>query len=191
MTEIRGRRQPHDGASNQGEDANETEEEEARLAREQRRRRERAAAHARRPPPPGRGDGGRGADHDRGRGLGLEESGIEEEVEQPHHGDRCHQGNHGRNQLNEERFGKLKFNMPKFDGGSDPEAYLTWELKEHKIFHVHNYSEQKKMAMTALEFDGYALIWLEQMLNDREAAGQGEVRSWAEMKREMRARFVP
>jgi hypothetical protein len=52
-----------------------------------------------------------------------------------------YQGNHGRNQLNKERFGKLKFNMPKFDGGSDPETYLTWELKVDKIFHVHNYSE--------------------------------------------------
>ena len=29
------------------------------------------------------------------------------------------------------------------------------------------------------------------MLHDREEAGQGEVRSWAEMKREMRTRFVP
>ena len=88
--------------------------------------------------------------------------------EQPRNDGHRHRGNHGRNQLNEERFGKLKFNMPKFDGGSDLEAYLTWELKEHKIFHVHNYSEQKKMAMAALEFDGYALIWWEQMLNDRE-----------------------
>jgi polyribonucleotide nucleotidyltransferase len=47
------------------------------------------------------------------------------------------------------------------------------------------------MAMAALEFDDYALIWWEQMLNDREEAGQGTVRTWAEMKREMRARFVP
>jgi hypothetical protein len=29
------------------------------------------------------------------------------------------------------------------------------------------------------------------MLNDREKARQVVVRSWAEMKREMRARFVP
>jgi len=48
-----------------------------------------------------------------------------------------------------------------------------------KIFHVHNYSERKKVAMVALEFDGYALIWWEQMLNEREEAGQGDVRSWA------------
>jgi hypothetical protein len=81
--------------------------------------------------------------------------------------------------------------MPKFDGGSDPEPYLTWELKVDKIIHLHNYSKEKKMAMTALEFDDCALIWWEQLLSDREDVGQGDVRSWAEMKREMRARFVP
>ncbi|XP_062188886.1 uncharacterized protein LOC133892188 [Phragmites australis] len=190
---------PRDNAngSHHEDEVDETEEEAAaRRAREQRRRRERAAANARRPPLPGRGNGGRGASRDHERGLGLEESGSEEEedneVDQPHHDDRRrHRGNRGRNQPNEERFGKLKFTMPKFDGGSDPEAYLTWELKVDKIFRLHNYSEQKKMAMAALEFDGYALIWWEQMLNDREEAGQGDVRSWAEMKREMRARFVP
>jgi Reverse transcriptase (RNA-dependent DNA polymerase)/RNase H-like domain found in reverse transcriptase/Retrotransposon gag protein/Integrase zinc binding domain/Integrase core domain/Zinc knuckle len=190
---------PRDNAngSHHEDEVDETEEEAAaRRAREQRRRRERAAANARRPPLPGRGNGGRGAGRDHERGLGLEESGSEEEedneVDQPHHDDRRrHRGNRGRNQPNEERFGKLKFTMSKFDGGSDPEAYLTWELKVDKIFRLHNYSEQKKMAMAALEFDGYALIWWEQMLNDREEAGQGDVRSWAEMKREMRARFVP
>ena len=81
--------------------------------------------------------------------------------------------------------------MPKFEGGSDPETYLTWELKVAKIFYVHNYSKRKKVAMAALEFDGYALIWWEQMLNEREEADQGDVRSWAEMKRELKARFVP
>jgi hypothetical protein len=74
---------------------------------------------------------------------------------------------------------------------SDPKAYLTWELKVDKIFRMHNYSEEKNMAMAALEFDNYALIWLEQLLSDREDVGQGGGRPWAEMKREMRARFVP
>jgi len=60
-----------------------------------------------------------------------------------------------------------------------------------KIFCVHNYSEQKKVAMATLEFDGYALICWEQMVNEREEAGHGTIHSWAKMKRELRARFVP
>jgi hypothetical protein len=99
-------------------------------------------------------------------------------------------GRYAHNHPNEERFGKLKFIIPKFDGGSDPEDYLTWELNVDKIFHMHNYSKEKKMAMAALEFDDYALILWEQLLSDRENADQGDVRSWAEMKREMRGRFV-
>jgi len=81
--------------------------------------------------------------------------------------------------------------MPKFEGTSDPDAYLTWELKVEKIFHVHNYLEEKKVHMAALDFDGYALIWWEQIQNQREENGEFPVATWAEMKREMRAHFVP
>jgi polyribonucleotide nucleotidyltransferase len=81
--------------------------------------------------------------------------------------------------------------MPKFEGTSDPDAYLTWELNVDKIFRVHNYSEEKKVHIAALDFDGYALIWWEQIQNQREKNDELPVTTWAEMKREMRARFVP
>ena len=81
--------------------------------------------------------------------------------------------------------------MPKFEGGSDPEAYFTWELKVDKIFHLHNYTEGKKLAMASLEFDGYALIWWEQLLRDHEEDGEPPITTWEEMKHEMRIHFVP
>ncbi|XP_066373518.1 uncharacterized protein [Miscanthus floridulus] len=81
--------------------------------------------------------------------------------------------------------------MPKFDGGSDPEAYFTWELKVDKIFRLHNYSEDNKLAMASLEFDGYSLIWWEQLLRDREEDGENPITTWDEMKQEMRIHFVP
>ena len=56
---------------------------------------------------------------------------------------------------------------------------------------MHNYSEAKKLAMAALEFDGYALIWWEQVQNQREEYGEPPIATWAAMKQEMRARFVP
>jgi hypothetical protein len=57
-------------------------------------------------------------------------------------------------------------------------------LKVDKTFRMHTYFEEKKMAMTSLEFDDYALIWWEQLLSDRENVDQGDVRSWAKIKRE-------
>ncbi|XP_035816895.1 uncharacterized protein, partial [Zea mays] len=51
--------------------------------------------------------------------------------------------------------------------------------------------EEKKLAMASLEFEGYALIWWEQLLRDREEDGEDPIITWQEMKREMRIRFVP
>ena len=45
--------------------------------------------------------------------------------------------------------------------------------------------------MASLEFEGYALIWWEQLLHDREEYGEDPIITWQEMKREMRIRFVP
>lgn len=47
---------------------------------------------------------------------------------------------------------------------NDPEEYLSWALKVDKIFRLHNYEEEKKIAMASLEFQHYVLIWWEQVL---------------------------
>ena len=124
----------------------------------------------------GRGGGiggdafGRGRGH--GRGNGATDETIDLDTFMLHRNDnfQCHR-NVINNQPIEEKFGKLKFSMPKFEGTSDPDAYLTWELKVEKIFRVHNYSEKKKVHTAALDFDGYALIWWEQIQNQREENG--------------------
>ena len=59
-----------------------------------------------------------------------------------------------------------------------------------KIFRLHNYTKEKKLATASLEFDGYALIWWEQLLRDREEDGEPPITTWEEMKHEMRIRFV-
>ena len=140
MAEIRGHRQPQDGASNLGEDGEESAGAAARRRREH-------------------GWRNRGATYGRGRGQGRRHNDSDEsEMDDDNHlqnpfGCRPHRRG---NQV--ERLGKLKFTMPKFERGFDPEAYFTWELKVDKIFCLHNYTEEKKLAMTSLEFDGYALI---------------------------------
>ncbi|KAK1608433.1 hypothetical protein QYE76_032106 [Lolium multiflorum] len=65
----------------------------------------------------------------------------------------------------ENMYGKLKFNMPKFKGEDDAEAYLSWALKVDKIFRIHNYSGAKKVAMASLEFEDYANTWFFNGLN--------------------------
>ncbi|KAK1649530.1 hypothetical protein QYE76_067335 [Lolium multiflorum] len=91
----------------------------------------------------------------------------------------------------ENMYGKLKFNMPKFKGEDDAEAYLSWALKVDKIFRIHNYSGAKKVAMASLEFEDYANTWLEQVVTLREEKGDPPIDTWEDMKEEMEARFVP
>ena len=172
MAEIRGRRRLPDGVRNHDEDGEEDEGNYSRRASEHGRRNQ-GAAHGR-----GRGQNRRNNDN--------EESEFGDDQSQHRYGRRHHRGVN-----QEERFGKLKFTMPKFDGRSNPEDYFTWELKVEKIFRLHNYSEEKKLAMASLEFEGYALIWWEQLLRDREEDGEDPIVTWQEMKREMRIRFVP
>jgi hypothetical protein len=162
MAEIRGHHRLPDGARNHDEDG---EEGEGNYSR-------RVSEHGRR----------------NRRNEDNEESKFRDDDDQSQH--RYSRRRHrGINQ--EERFGKLKFTMPKFDGRSDPEDYFTWELKVEKIFRLHNYLEEKKLAMASLEFEGYALIWWEKLLRDREEDGEDPIVTWQEMKREIRICFVP
>jgi hypothetical protein len=74
-----------------------------------------------------------------------------------------------------DKFGKLKFTMPKFKGDNDADAYLSWAIKVDKIFHVHNYSEENKVAMASLEFEDYANVWWEQVVAIREENLEGPI----------------
>ncbi|KAK1602107.1 hypothetical protein QYE76_017150 [Lolium multiflorum] len=85
----------------------------------------------------------------------------------------------------------INFNMPKFKGEDDAEAYLSWALKVDKIFRIHNYSGAKKVAMASLEFEDYANTWWEQVVTLREEKGDPPIDTWEDMKEEMQARFVP
>jgi hypothetical protein len=90
----------------------------------------------------------------------------------------------------DDKFGKLNFTIPKFTGNADADAYLSWVIKVDKIFRMHNYSKDKKVAMASLEFEGYANIWWEQVMSEREENLRESIATWEEMKLEMHTRFV-
>jgi hypothetical protein len=79
----------------------------------------------------GHRNGGNNRDNGRGRGLGdrgseRAKSNEEDDPEQHWNDGNQRRGCYAWNPPNEERFGKLKFNIPKLDGGSDPEALSSW-----------------------------------------------------------------
>jgi hypothetical protein len=115
MVEIKGRDRPPNGARNHDEDGEGGEGNSSSRASEHGRRNQ-GAARGR-----GRGQNRRNEDN--------EESEFGDDDDQSQH----RYGHHHHRRVNqEERFGKLKFIMPKFDGRSNPEDYFTWKLKVKK-----------------------------------------------------------
>ncbi|XP_057976021.1 uncharacterized protein LOC131163450 [Malania oleifera] len=53
--------------------------------------------------------------------------------------------------------GSIKMKIPPFQGKNNPDVYLEWERKVELIFECHNYSEEKKVKLAAMEFTDYAL----------------------------------
>ena len=57
----------------------------------------------------------------------------------------------------------MKVKIPTFKGTHDPEVYLEWEMKVKQVFACYNYNEEKKIKLAPREFEGYALVWWNQV----------------------------
>ncbi|XP_058002312.1 uncharacterized protein LOC110669705 [Hevea brasiliensis] len=102
---------------------------------------------------------------------------------------------YGEREMHHERVdanvGSIKLKIPPFHGKEDVEAYIEWERQIDMIFECHNYSEEKKVKLAAVEFKDYALVWWDQLLVRRRRYGLRGVTTWVEMKEILRERYVP
>jgi len=64
-------------------------------------------------------------------------------------------------------------------------------MKVEQFFACYNYNEEKKIKLTSLEFEGYALVWWNQRRSDVERMRRPLINTWQDMKRVLRERFVP
>ena len=48
-------------------------------------------------------------------------------------------------------------NLPYFHGKDNVEAYLDWEMKVEQLFACHHTSEERKVPLATLSFQGYTL----------------------------------
>jgi predicted dehydrogenase len=72
----------------------------------------------------------------------------------------------------------IKLKIPNYQGKSNLEAYLEWEIKVDWIFVYHSYSEQKKVKLVVIEFTKYALIWGDQIVNTRRRNEEWPMQTW-------------
>src|SRR5256884_4820017 len=85
----------------------------------------------------------------------------------------------------------IKMRIPTFEGKNNAEEFIEWERKVEQICEWHNYSEEKKSVLAAVEFKGYATFWWDQLKAQRRGKGMRPIPGWFTLKELMRSRFVP
>ena len=90
----------------------------------------------------------------------------------------------------EEGVKELKVKILTFKWNCDSGVYLEWEMKVEQVFACYNYNEEKKIKLVSLEFEGYALLWWNQMMSDVERMRRPLINMWQDMKRVLRERFM-
>nr|KYP31118.1 hypothetical protein KK1_048944 [Cajanus cajan] len=54
---------------------------------------------------------------------------------------------------------EVKVDLPQFFGKDDVESYLDWEMKVEQLFAFHKVSEERKVPLATLTFQGHAMYW--------------------------------
>ena len=70
---------------------------------------------------------------------------------------RSHPRPHFHRREKERKPQEANINLPYFHGKDNVEAYLDWEIKVEQLFACHHTSEERKVPLATLSFQGYAL----------------------------------
>ena len=85
----------------------------------------------------------------------------------------------------------MKMQMPQFAGKASVDDYLNWESKVEGLFECYEINDNTRVQLVAVEFTGYVSLWWKNIIDTRRRDGEVEIRTWQEMKRILRKRFVP
>jgi len=54
---------------------------------------------------------------------------------------------------------EIRVDLPYFHGTNDIDTFLDWEMKVEQLFECYEVSEEKKVPLATLSFQGHALHW--------------------------------
>ena len=85
---------------------------------------------------------------------------LREELRDYHEGrHRSHLRPHSHGREKERKSQEANINLSYFHGKDNVEAYLDWVMKVEQLFACHHTSEEMKVHLATLSFQGYALYW--------------------------------
>jgi len=106
-------------------------------------------------------------------------------------GEYYQQPSHIRRQRKDPTPREVKVDLPHFQGKDDVEAYLDWEMKVEQLFACHQVSEERKVPLATLSFQGYAMYWWTSIVQERLRSNGCSIEYWNDLKSALRRRHIP
>ena len=104
---------------------------------------------------------------------------------------RSHTRPHSQRREKDKRSQEVSISLPYFHGKDNVEAYLDWEMKVEQLFVCHYISEERKVSLATLSFQGFALYWWNFLVRERRIHGDPSVEYWNDLKSALRKRHIP
>nr|KYP72357.1 putative acetyltransferase At3g50280 family [Cajanus cajan] len=84
-----------------------------------------------------------------------------------------------------------RVDLPPFHGKDNVDDYLDWEMKVEQLFTCHNVSEEKRVPMTTLSFQGSAMHWWTSLMREKQIMREPSIKYWNELRSALRRRHIP
>jgi len=102
--------------------------------------------------------------------------------------------NHPLGELEKERkesTKEVRVDLPYFHGKENVETYLDWEMKVEQLFACHKVSEERKVPLATLSFQGNAMNWWIALKRERHLHKDPPITYWNDLRRALRCRHIP
>ena len=86
---------------------------------------------------------------------------------------------------------EVRIDLPHFHGKENVEAYLDWEMKVEQLFACHHVSEENKVSLATLSFQGNAMHWWTALERDRRLHKDPPIEYWNDLRGALRGRHMP
>jgi len=86
---------------------------------------------------------------------------------------------------------EVRVDLPYFHGKENVEVYLDWEMKVEQLFVCHRVSEERKVPLTTLSFQGNAMYWWTALERDRRLHREPPIEYWNDLRGTLTRCHIP
>jgi len=86
---------------------------------------------------------------------------------------------------------ETRVDLPYFYGKETVETYLDWEMKVEQLFTCHHVSEERKVPLATLSFQGNVMYWWTGLERDRRLHRDPPIEYWNDLRGALRRRHIP